>query len=163
MTQILQQAYGITEGDRGGSICEKVHHGVEDAGLDPNEWAPYLLSAAGVSAGTERLAGVSRETIRARTIEMLRRFAVERSRRAPLVIAIDDVHLAGRTAEEFLLSVSQELSSSRILLLTTYRPGYRLPWGDRSYAAQFGLQPLSRGRSFGVRAAFCRRSSSRRA
>ena len=80
MTQILQQAYGIAEGDSGGTISEKVRHGVEDAGLDPDEWAPYLLSAAGVSAGTERLAGVSREAIRARTIEMLRRFMVERSR-----------------------------------------------------------------------------------
>jgi DNA-binding NtrC family response regulator/tetratricopeptide (TPR) repeat protein len=148
MTQILQQAYGIAEGDSGGTICEKVRHGVEDAGLDPDEWAPYLLSAAGVSTGTERLAGVSREAIRARTIEMLRRFAVQRSRRAPLVIAIDDLHLAGRTAEEFLLSVSQELPKSRILLLTTYRPGYRLPWGDRPYVTQFGVQPLSRGRSF---------------
>lgn len=150
MTQILQQAYGIAEGDSGGTICEKVRHGVEDAGLDPDEWAPYLLSAAGVSAGAERLAGVSREAIRARTIEMLRRFAVECSRRAPLVIAIDDLHVAGRTAEEFLFSVSQELPRSRILLLTTYRPGYRLPWGDRPDVTQFGLQPLSRVSSFGL-------------
>jgi transcriptional regulator with AAA-type ATPase domain/tetratricopeptide (TPR) repeat protein len=150
MAQILHQAYGIAEGESSGTICKKVRHGMEDAGLDPDEWAPYLLSAAGVSTGTERLAGVSRETIRARTIEMLRRFAVERSRRAPLVIAIDDLHLAGRTAEEFLFSVSQELPRSRILLLTTYRPGYRLPWGDRPDATQFGLQPLSRVSSFGL-------------
>jgi two-component system response regulator AtoC len=150
MNQILQQAYGIAEGDSGGTICEKVRHGVEDAGLDPDEWAPYLLSAAGISAGTERLAGVSRDTIRARTMEMLRRFAVERSRRAPLVIAIDDLHLAGSTAEELLLSVSQELPNSRTLLLTTYRPGYRLPWGDRPYVTQFGLQPLSRRTSVGL-------------
>src|SRR5574342_192931 len=88
MTQILQQTYGIADGDSDAVIYEKVRHGMEDTGLDPDEWAPYLLIAAGVSAGTERLAGLGRDTIRARTMDMLRRFAVEMRRRAPLVIAV---------------------------------------------------------------------------
>ena len=150
LSQMLQQAYGIGEADSPDSICEKVRRGVEDAGLDPDEWAPYLLRASGSSAGTERLAGLSRETIRMRMFEVLRRMMVERSRSAPLVIAIDDLHLAGKTAEEFLLDINQELPSSRILLLTTYRPGYRLPWGDRPHVTQFGLQPLSRRTSWAL-------------
>jgi tetratricopeptide (TPR) repeat protein len=144
---MLQQAYEIGDDDSPETICEKVRQGVEDAGLDPDEWAPYLLRASGTSTGTERLAGLSRETIRIRTSELLRRITVERSRSAPLVIAIDDLHLAGRIAEEFLVQINQALPSSRVLLLTTYRPAYRLPWGDRPYVTQFGLQPLSRGRS----------------
>jgi tetratricopeptide (TPR) repeat protein len=144
----LQQAYGIGDDDSPETVCEKVRQGVEEAGLDPDEWAPYLLRAAGISTGTERLAGLSREVIKLRTAEVLRRITVERSRNTPLVLAIDDLHLAGRSAEEFLLQITQELPTSRVLLLTTYRPGYRLPWGDRPYVTQFGLQPLSRGKSW---------------
>src|SRR6202008_154076 len=33
---------------------------------------------------------------------------------------------------------------ARILLLAAYRPGYRPPWIDKSYAGQTPLQPLSR-------------------
>src|SRR6266542_245638 len=146
--QMLQQAYEIGDDDSPEAICEKIRQGVEDAGLDPDEWAPYLLRAAGISSGTERLAGLSREVIKLRTAEVLRRITVERSRNAPLVLAFDDLHLAGRPAEEFLLQINHELPCSRVLLLATYRPGYRLPWGDRPYVTQFGLQPLSRGKSW---------------
>ncbi len=146
--QMLQQAYEIRDDDSPEISCEKVRQGVEDAGLDPDEWAPYLLRAAGISTGTERLAGLSREVIKMRTAEALRRITVERSRNAPLVLALDDLHLAGRPAEEFLLQINHELPGSRVLLLATYRPGYRLPWGDRPYVTQFGLQPLSRGKSW---------------
>ena len=148
LNQILQQAYGIADDDSPDTISEKVRQGMEEAGLDPDEWAPYLLRASGMSAGTARLAGLSRETITGRIFDMLRRIMVERSRNAPLVFAIDDLHLAGKTAEEFLLYLNQELPGSRLLLLTTYRPGYRLPWGDRPHVTQLGLQPLSRGRSW---------------
>src|SRR5207248_6030495 len=39
---------------------------------------------------------------------------------------------------------------ARILLLATYRPGYRSPWIDRSYAGQLPLRPLSRADSLDV-------------
>ena len=148
LNQVLQQAYGIGESDSPDSISRKVRRGLEAAGLDPDEWAPYLLLASGSSADAGRLVGLDRETLRERTFEVLRRVMLERSRSAPLVLAIDDFHLAGKTAEEFLLDINQELPSSRILLVTTYRPGYRLPWGDRPHVTQFGLQPLSRRTSW---------------
>src|SRR5258705_40130 len=35
-------------------------------------------------------------------------------------------------------------------MLATYRPGYRPPWIDKSYAGQIPLQPLSRDDSIDV-------------
>ena len=37
----------------------------------------------------------------------------------------------------------ESLSGAPILLLTTYRPGYRPPWMERSFATQLPLRPLS--------------------
>ena len=66
LKQILQQAYEIDGDDSPVSIFEKMRQGLADAGLDPEEWMPYLLWASGSSVGRERLAGISRETIRMR-------------------------------------------------------------------------------------------------
>jgi tetratricopeptide (TPR) repeat protein len=38
-------------------------------------------------------------------------------------------------------------TGASVLSLLTYRPGYRPPWMDKSYATQLALQPLSRGDS----------------
>lgn len=39
------------------------------------------------------------------------------------------------------------LQGTAILLLCTYRPGYRAPWVKRSYATQLSLPPLTAGES----------------
>ena len=47
--------------------------------------------------------------------------------------------------EQQMVAVARALSGDvRVLLLATYRPGYRPPWIDKSYAGQTPLQPLSR-------------------
>ena len=40
-----------------------------------------------------------------------------------------------KTSEEYLVALVESLAGASILLLTTYRPGYRPPWLDKSYAA----------------------------
>lgn len=39
--------------------------------------------------------------------------------------------------------LAEWLAGAAILRLVTYRPGYRLPWLDKSYATQMALSPLS--------------------
>src|SRR5262249_213263 len=47
-------------------------------------------------------------------------------------------------SEEFLGFLAENVREARVLLVATYRPGYRPPWIDKSYAGQTPLQPLSR-------------------
>ncbi|HEY7868251.1 MAG TPA: hypothetical protein VIF59_03435, partial [Methylomirabilota bacterium] len=46
-------------------------------------------------------------------------------------------------SESFLASLVESLAGARILLIATYRPGYRPAWTDRSYATQLSLRPLA--------------------
>src|SRR5207245_4582258 len=46
-------------------------------------------------------------------------------------------------SEDCLTFLVEHLAASPILSLATYRPGYRPPWMDKSYATQIALQPLS--------------------
>jgi tetratricopeptide (TPR) repeat protein len=97
----------------------------------------------GVKEGTERLAALTPETLKARTFDALRQLSISGSKRQTLILAIEDFHWIDKISEEYLVSLVESLSSTSILLICTYRPGYRPPWMDKSSATQMSLRPLS--------------------
>src|SRR5262249_13988497 len=46
------------------------------------------------------------------------------------------------TSEAWLAALIERLTGVPLVVLTTYRPGYRPPWGDKSYVTQIALQAL---------------------
>ncbi|MBI1959858.1 MAG: AAA family ATPase [Candidatus Rokubacteria bacterium] len=152
VAEIMRQDYGIDEGADEATIARKVREGVAGMGLSPEEWAPSLLLVLGVREGTGGLLALPAEARKTRVFSALRRLAVERSRREPFVLALDDVHWIGKTSEEFLQFLVRSLPASRIVLLCTYRPEYRPPWLAASCATQLALPPLERAESRASRA-----------
>ena len=118
--------------------------------MTPDEWAPSLLRLLEIQAGTEDLAGVSPETLKAKTFEALRQLCLHRSQQHPLILAVEDLHWIDPTSEAFLARLVDSIAGAPILVLATYRPGYRPPWLEKSYATQVTLQPLSSQESLQV-------------
>jgi tetratricopeptide (TPR) repeat protein len=56
---------------------------------------------------------------------------------------VENVHWIDPTSEEWLASLVERLTGVPLLLLVTYRPGYRPPWLAHSTATQLALAPLS--------------------
>ena len=144
---ILRRSVRIAEGDSPVSIVRKVRAGLEDLEMEPEEWAPYLHHLLGVKEGTERLSVLSRDAIRARTVDALRQMGLRGSRQRPIVFVCEDLQWIDGSSEECLASLIEAAAGASVLSLLTYRPGYRPPWMDKSYATQLALQPLSRGDS----------------
>ena len=65
------------------------------------------------------------------------------SQQHPLILAVEDLHWIDPTSEELLASLVEGLPGAAILVLATYRPGYRPPWLEKSYATQLTVPPLS--------------------
>src|SRR5207245_1401614 len=61
----------------------------------------------------------------------------------PLVFVVEDLQWVDTISEEFFASLAEVLAGSPILLVSTYRAGYRPPWIDKSYATQVALLPLA--------------------
>jgi transcriptional regulator with AAA-type ATPase domain/tetratricopeptide (TPR) repeat protein len=142
LLDILRAHCGIVDADSPKTIVEKVRRGLEEVGMDPAENAPYLLQLLGIRDGTERLVVLSPEAIKARTFETQRQLGLKGSRRRPLVLAIENVHWIDKTSDEYLGALVDSLAGAPILLVLTYRPGYRPAWIEKSYATQIALQPL---------------------
>jgi class 3 adenylate cyclase/tetratricopeptide (TPR) repeat protein len=141
--EMIKQNFGVLETEAADAIISKVRSGIDEVGLDADEWAPILLLFLGVREGTERLAALTPETIKARTFELIRQLCLAGSRRRTLILALEDLHWIDKISEEFLMTLVESLSGATILLLSTYRPGYRPPWLEKSFATQVSLRPLS--------------------
>jgi tetratricopeptide (TPR) repeat protein len=112
-------------------------------GLAPDTEAPYLLHLLGVEAATVQVAGSSPEALKAHTFVTLRQLWLKSSQQHPLILAVEDLHWSDLTSEEFIASLVEGLPGAALLILGTYRPGYRPAWLEKSYATQLTVPPLS--------------------
>jgi len=140
---LLRQQCGISETDDPEVITQKVHRGLQAAGLDAEDGAPYLLQLLGVRARTEQLNLLSPEALKARTFVLLRRLLLNAGHPRLRILAVEDLQWIDKTSEDFLVSLIESLPGAPGVLLVTYRSGYRLPWLEKSFATQVALQPLS--------------------
>ncbi|HEX2499936.1 MAG TPA: sigma 54-interacting transcriptional regulator [Methylomirabilota bacterium] len=144
---LLRRSFHIAEGDSPASAARKVRSGIAELDMDPDEWAVYLHHLLGLKDGTEQLSVLTPEAIKARTRDALRQMGLRGSRQRPIVFVCEDLQWIDRTSEECVAALLEASPGAFVLSLLTYRPGYRPPWMDKSYATQLALQPLSRGDS----------------
>src|SRR5262249_31092581 len=140
---ILRNNCAITETDSPEAITEKIRFALHEVGIDAEASSPYLLQLLGVKDGTASIAVLTPEAIRTRTFDTLKQMSLKGSQQRPLVFEIEDLHWVDKTSEEYLASLVESLPGTAMLLLTTYRPGYRPPWLEKSYATQLSLRSLA--------------------
>ena len=143
MIDVLKSGLGIDEGDDDRAIVAKIELGIAALGPDLNTVEPYLRALLAVDPGDAAVAAMDASARRFATFEALKRLLLSGATNQPLVILIEDLHWIDPASEEFLTYIVDALVGARVLLLCTYRPGYRPAFGDRSYVTRLALQPLS--------------------
>jgi len=146
---VVRALCGVAEADPPGVARAAAVAALDDIGVEPTAGA-FLLHLLGQPATDGPLAGLGPEAIKARTFEAVRQLIVRASRHRPLVIAIEDLHWIDRTSQDCLAALVESLAGVPVMLLATYRPGYRPPWTDRSYATQLSLARLAPADSLSV-------------
>jgi class 3 adenylate cyclase/tetratricopeptide (TPR) repeat protein len=147
---LLRGYCGIVETDTPDAIAEKVRSSLFEVGLDPDQDGPVLLHLLGVKDIAGSPAPSNPEAVRAKIFEVFRRLSIRGSRRRPLILVLEDLHWVDKASEELLGVLAEDVSGAPIFLLAAYRPGYRPPWLDKSYAGQIPLNPLTRDESLRV-------------
>jgi transcriptional regulator with AAA-type ATPase domain/tetratricopeptide (TPR) repeat protein len=150
---IVRRSLGVLETDPPDVTTAKVQTGLQALGLDPVASAPYLLPLLGSTEGAEAVVGLSPEAvkaIKARAMEALRAMVIAGSRQRPIIFAVEDLQWIDQTSEDALASLAESLAGCPVMLITTYRPGYRPPWLGRSYASQIGVDRLTAADSLEV-------------
>jgi class 3 adenylate cyclase/tetratricopeptide (TPR) repeat protein len=139
---LLRQHCGISEADGPEARTAQVRRVVQEAEVTSEADALWLLQLLDIPTTPEPVASLSPQAQRARTFALLRQVFLHASQRQPLVLAVENGHWLDATSEEWLTTLIERLLGASILLLVTYRPGYRPPWLEQSIATQIALPRL---------------------
>jgi tetratricopeptide (TPR) repeat protein len=156
---MLRNEWGIGEADAPALVAAKVRASLERAGIQPEEALPYLLQLLGIREEHDSLADLSAQAVQARTFHILRQLILNAGRGRLVILQIEDLHWIDQASEEFLAYLVEGLAAARMLLLVTYRAGYRPRWIEKSYVTQIALPKLSEPESRQVVDALLRRAT----
>jgi len=139
---LLQQYFGVEEGDDKRRIAEKIGGKtlMLDAELKPA--LPPLLTLFDVPVDESEWGALNQSQRHRFTIDAIKGLLLRESQAQPIVVMFEDLHWLDRETQDFLDSLVESLPSSRILLLTNFRPEYKHDWGGRTYYTQVRIDPL---------------------
>jgi class 3 adenylate cyclase/DNA-binding winged helix-turn-helix (wHTH) protein/tetratricopeptide (TPR) repeat protein len=140
---LLRQLWTLPDTALAPAVMATVHQRLREAGIASEAEALLLLHLLDMPMDLAPLAALSPEQRKARTFALLRHLLRYTSQQQPLVLAVENLHWSDPTSEEWLTSLAEQLGDMPVLLLTTYRPGYQLPWLRHSAATQMALSRLS--------------------
>jgi predicted ATPase len=93
---------------------------------------------------------LSPSAFKARAFALLRQLSLHGGPQLLRILAVEDLHWIDPTSEEWLASLVEQMAGTALLLVVTYRPGYRPPWLVHSAATQLALTPLTPRESLAV-------------
>ena len=100
-----------------------------------------LLHFLGLQEATP-LTALSPEARKARLVILLTQLWLQASRQQPLLLVLEDLHWSDPSSAEWLGVLVERMVGAPLLVLGTYRPGYRPGWLDKSYVTQDDLARL---------------------
>jgi class 3 adenylate cyclase/tetratricopeptide (TPR) repeat protein len=140
---LLKHNFQIEEGDDDTTISAKIEQGMVALGAELQPAIPHVKYLLSVPPGDEAVLRLDAQQRRLKLFEALRAMMLQGGQRRPLVLVVEDLHWIDKTSEEVLLHLADSIPAARVLLLVTYRPGYQIPFGERTYTTCIGLRTLS--------------------
>jgi predicted ATPase len=78
-----------------------------------------------------------------KTLEALVNWILKETERQPVRLDIEDLHWADPSTVEFLTLLHDQVPTTRLLVLLTFRPEFSPPWAMRSHMTQITLRRLA--------------------
>ena len=140
---LLRGNFGIDEDDDELGVIEKIRGGISRVGKDLEPLIPHFRHLMNVDPGDALVTGMDPQLRRAELFDALRRLLLGASAIRPQVILFEDLHWVDPATEALLEFIANSIPTARILCVFTYRPGYRHPFGERTFHVHLSLSSLS--------------------
>jgi predicted ATPase/class 3 adenylate cyclase len=112
------------------------------AGLEPAQSMPLFGALLAVPHGYPPLQLAPERQLQL-LLEQVVSILIERAESAPTLVVIEDLHWADAATLDFLSLLIDQLPTSRMLLLVTFRPEFEPPWTLRSNMLRLPMSRLS--------------------
>lgn len=147
----LQFAAGIKAADPPALRLAKLEALVANADVPLAEHVPPLADLLSIPLG-EAYAPLDPvpEMRKRRTMQVLRDHFLALAARQPVLFLLEDANWIDPTTLELLTSVVMSIQAARVLLLVTYRPGFKVDWVGLPYVTALALSGLSRRQALAI-------------
>lgn len=140
---LLRELCAAKETDPGADIVPKLATCLATAGIDSPVAVSLLGELMELPVDKRPLASLSPEEKRERIFANLDRLVGHMAGERPCVIVMEDLHWVDATSQDWLSVLVNRIAGLPVLLVATYRPGYRAPWLQQSSATQLALPRLT--------------------
>lgn len=112
--------------------------------LDLQETVPFLTSLLSLPASRYPLPAFSPQKQKEKTHEALVTWLCAEAQQQAVTYVWEDLHWADPSTLELLTLLLEQVPTTRVLAVLTFRPEFIPPWGSHSYLSQILLSRLSR-------------------
>jgi class 3 adenylate cyclase/tetratricopeptide (TPR) repeat protein len=140
---LVKRIFRIGEAEAPATVRSRIEDAAREMGGEARPALAFIKYLLAADPEDEAVAEMDAQQRRVKTFEALQNLILERARQCPVVLAIEDLHWADRTSEDFLVSTADSLSMAPILMVLSYRPEYHNSFPERSFITRLTLQRLS--------------------
>jgi DNA-binding SARP family transcriptional activator/predicted ATPase len=143
VTGLLRDVFEIGERDSQAAVAGKLEARIGEWMPDPATHLPAFRTLLDLPVDDPAWTASSPQRRRKQTIDTIRALIAHRSRHNPLILVVEDLHWVDAQTQAVLDALVEGLGALRVLLLVTFRPGYRHDWGLKSYFTPIRLDPFN--------------------
>jgi class 3 adenylate cyclase/pimeloyl-ACP methyl ester carboxylesterase len=141
VVELVKAAFGIENRDDQGRAAARVRDGLSAFAAPPPS-AP-LLALLDLPPDDPEWQKLNPPQRRHRILDAVLGLIELESRRAPLVLVVEDLHWADGETVALLEGLIERLPALRLLLLVNSRPEFEHAWGARAWCCQLRIEPLA--------------------
>jgi len=142
--EYLQRILQFTHDDSSEQKLDKLEQVLSRSRLDLQETVPFFASLLSLPAPRYTLPTFSPQKQKEKTYEALIAWLGEAAQHQAVCYAWEDLHWADPSTLELLTLFLNQVPTTWLLAVLTYRPEFTPPWGSHSYLSQMTLNRLGR-------------------
>jgi transcriptional regulator with AAA-type ATPase domain/tetratricopeptide (TPR) repeat protein len=141
---MIRRVCRIDDADAEPTIVDKLERAGRRLGVDVGESLMFLRYLLSVDPGDPAVGAMDPGQRHAAIVEATHRLVERGSELRPHVFVVEDLHWCDAATEDWLTRLVDRIAARRVLILMTYRPGYR-PWlvGRGGFHTALALSTLS--------------------
>ncbi len=147
---MLRRVFRIEDADPEAAVVGKLERAVRQLGADLDPALPLLRYLLSIDPGDRSVLAMDprrrQDAITAATHLLLERGAARR----PHVVVLEDLHWCDPATEDWITRLADRIAAQRVLVLLTYRPGYRPAFASGGGHTALALSTLSGAESLSV-------------